>query len=91
MLIFIAGPIGIILTALAALTVLGAIIYVSLLGKERSKPLFCPYCASRSDVYASRRRFNCDMCHRPIIIGDNGEPAMAEPIDLTPKHNQPGQ
>jgi len=90
-LIFIAGPIGIILTALSALTVLGAIIYVSMLGKERSRPLFCPYCASKNDVYVSRRQFDCDMCRRPVIVTETGEPAMAQPIDLTARHNQPRQ
>jgi hypothetical protein len=88
-LIFAFPPIGIPVTALFALAILGGIIYVSMLGKERSRPLFCPYCASKNDVYVSRREFNCDMCHRPVKIDENGQPVMAQPIDLTARHNQP--
>lgn len=87
-LIFFAGPIGVILTAASAIAVLGGMIYVSMLGKERSRPLFCPYCSSKNDVYISRRELDCDICSRPIIIDENGEAAMAQAIDLTPRHNQ---
>ena len=90
-LIFVAAPIGVIITALSAIGVLGAIVYVSVLGKERSKPLFCPYCASKNDVYVSRRQLNCDICCRPILVGENGEVVMAQPIDLTARHNQPSE
>ena len=88
-LIFAFPPVGIILTILSAAMVLGGIIYVMMLGRERSRALFCPYCASKNDVYVSRRELNCDMCRRPIKVGENGEPVMAQPIDLTPRHNQP--
>lgn len=87
-LIFLAGPIGIILTALSAIAVLGGIIYVSMLGKEKSRPLFCPYCSSKNDVYVSRRELDCDICSRPIVVDENGEAVMAQEIDLTPRHNQ---
>ena len=87
-LIFIVPPVGVILAALSALAVLGAIICVSALAKERTRQLFCPYCASRNEVYASRREFNCDICRRPIIVDEFGEAQMAQPIDLTPRHNQ---
>ena len=88
-LIFIAMPIGVMLTALSAIAVLGGMIYVSMLGKEKSRPLFCPYCSSKNDVYVSRRELDCDICSRPIIVDENGEATMAEAIDLTPRHNQP--
>lgn len=88
-LIFAFPPIGIPMTALAALVVLGGIAYASMLGREKSRPLFCPYCASQNDVYVSRREFACDMCRRPVKINENGEPVMADPIDLTARHNQP--
>jgi hypothetical protein len=88
-LIFAIPPIGIFLTILSAAAVLAGIIYVMMLGRERSRALFCPYCASKNDVYVSRRELNCDMCNRPIKVGENGEPVMAQPIDLTPRHNQP--
>ena len=87
-LIFLAGPIGIILTALSAIAVLGGIVYVSMLGKEKSRPLFCPYCSTKNDVYISRRQLDCDICGRPIIVDENGEAVMAQEIDLTPRHNQ---
>ncbi len=90
-LIFAFPPIGIPLTALSALAVMCGIIYVSMIGKEKTRPLFCPYCASKNDVYASRREFACDLCHRPVKINENGEPVMAQPIDLTARHNQPSK
>jgi len=90
-LIFVFPPIGIPLAALAAVALLGGIIYVSMLGKERSRAIYCPYCSSKNDVYASRREFACDMCRRPVKIGDNGEAIMAQPIDLTARHNQPSE
>jgi hypothetical protein len=87
-LIFVAMPIGVVVTACSAIAVLGGMIYVSMLGKERSRPVFCPYCSSKNDVYISRRELDCDICGRPIIIDENGEAVMANPIDLTPRHNQ---
>lgn len=85
---FIVPPLGVALMALSALVVLGGIICVSTLAKEKTNPLFCPYCASKNDVYTSRRSFSCDICARPVIVDENGEPAMAQPIDLTARHNQ---
>jgi hypothetical protein len=87
-LIFIVMPIGVVVTALSAIAVLAGMIYVSMLGKERSRPLFCPYCATKNDVYVSRRELDCDICRRPIKVDENGEAVMAQEIDLTPRHNQ---
>ena len=88
LMVFIFLPIGILLMALSATVVLAAICYVSMLGKETSRPLFCPYCSSKNDVYASSREFDCDICSRPIVVDENGEAAMAQQIDMTMLHNQ---
>jgi hypothetical protein len=88
-LIFAVPPLGILLTTLSAAAVLAGIFYVMMLGREGSRAMFCPHCASKNDVYVSRKEFDCDMCRRPIKVGENGEPIMAQPIDLTARHNQP--
>ena len=67
--------------------VIAAMVYVSMLGKEPSRLLFCPYCASKNDVYVSRRSFNCDICRRPILVSEDGEPMAAEPIDTVARYN----
>lgn len=87
-LIFVAPPIGILLTILAALAVLAAMIGVSILGKEGTRKIFCPYCSSTNEVYMSRSGLDCDICSRPILIDANGEAVMAQPIDLTAQHNK---
>lgn len=87
-LVFVVMPIGIILMGLSAIALLGAMFYVSIMGKEKSRPLFCPYCSSKNDVYQSVREFNCDICKRPVKIDDLGQPVMAQEIDMTMLHNQ---
>ena len=64
-----------------ALTI--AIAWVSMLGKEGTFRLACPYCATPNEVYQSRRAFSCDICGRPVTVTENGEPIAAEPIDAT--------
>jgi len=86
--IFVFPPVGIIVTALSAVVVLGSILYVSILGKERSRKIFCPHCASMNEVYVSRREFNCDMCHRQVKVDESGEVIMAQPIDLFTRQSQ---
>jgi len=71
----------------SGLIVVGAMIYVSMLGREPSRALFCPYCASKNDVYVSRRKFSCDICRRPVLISDSGEPVPAEHIDTTARYS----
>lgn len=85
-LIFIVPPLGVFLAAVSAPTVLAAMVGVSILGKERTRQVFCPYCSSKNDVYVSRTKLDCDICRRPILIDGNGEAVMAQPIDLTPQH-----
>jgi hypothetical protein len=73
---------------LSALAVLAAMIVVSIMGKERTRQIFCPYCTSKNDVYVSRKSLDCDICRRPILIDENGEAVMANPIDVTAQHNK---
>ena len=87
-LVFIVPPVGVFLAAVSAPTVLAAMVGVSILGKEKTRQVFCPYCASKNDVYVSRTKLDCDICRRPILIDQNGEVGMAQPIDLTPQHNK---
>lgn len=72
--------IGIPLIVLSAVAILGAIVWVSMLGKEPSRPVFCPYCSTRNDVYESRKQFDCDICGRPIIISESGEALRADEL-----------
>ncbi len=71
---------------ISAVFVIGAIIWVSVLGKEPARTLFCPYCASQNDVYQSRRSFNCDICNRPILVSETGEAVAADPIDVEARY-----
>ncbi len=87
-LIFVFPPIGIFLAIVSALAILGAMVGVSVLGKEDTRQVFCPYCSSKNDVYVSKASLDCDICRRPVLIGPNGEATMAQPIDLTPQHNK---
>jgi len=69
------------------LVVIAAMAYVSMLGKETSRPLFCPYCSSKNDVYASRRNFECDICRRPVLVTEDGEVIAADENDLRARYN----
>jgi len=80
------GIVGAPVMLTSAAVVIVAIVWVSMLGKEPSRPTFCPYCASQNDVYQSRRSFNCDICNRPVIINESGEAVAAERIE-TPIRN----
>jgi len=73
--------------AVSALVLIGAMIWVSAMGKESHVPVFCPYCATQNDVYRSKRSFNCDICRRPIIINENGMALAAEHIDTQARYN----
>ncbi len=72
------GIVGAPIMLLSATVVIVAVVWVSMLDKEPSRPTFCPYCASQNDVYQSRRSFNCDICHRPVIVNELGEAVAAE-------------
>jgi hypothetical protein len=89
LIIFGLAVLGAPIMAVSIVVVIGGIVYVSLLGREPARPTFCPYCASRNDVYQSRRSFNCDICNRPVLISETGEPVAAEPIDATAHYTPP--
>lgn len=80
--------VGIPLMALSAVAILLAIGWVYMLGKEQSRPLFCPYCSSKNDVYISRRQFVCDICGRPVVVSDSGEALVAEAIDTEARYDR---
>jgi hypothetical protein len=82
------GIIGAPLIIAAILVLIIAMAYVSMLGKEPTRSLFCPYCASKNEVYASRKSFQCDICRRPVVINEDGEPMPAEPIDTTARYDR---
>jgi hypothetical protein len=71
------GIVGAPVMLISAAVVVLAVVWVSMLGKEPSRPTFCPYCASRNDVFQSRRSFNCDICNRPVIVNELGEAVAA--------------
>lgn len=77
------------LMVLSIVFVIAAMVWVSMLGKEAHRPVFCPYCASPNDVYVSKRRFNCDICHRPITFNDAGEAVAVEAIDTQARYDRP--
>jgi hypothetical protein len=83
---------GLILSALIAfiglpMLVLGiavlfvAMLWMSKLQKEPSRAIYCPYCASKNDVFNSRKEFSCDICTRRVAVSPSGEPIPIEPID----------
>lgn len=80
--------IGIPVMVLGAVVMLGAMAWVSILAKEPSRPVFCPYCTSKNDLYLSRRAFDCDICCRPIVMSETGEPMMAEEIDTEARYDR---
>ncbi len=80
--------IGVPVLVLSALAVLGGIAWVSMLAKEESRAMFCPYCSSKNDVYVSRKTFDCDICSRPVVVSESGEPVMAEAIDTEARYDR---
>ena len=70
---FILGILGGVLLLVGAVTILAGIVWTSVLGKEASKSVFCPYCTSKNDVYQSIQLFDCDICKRPIKFSADGE------------------
>jgi len=85
---FVLPQIGVPVMALAALAIIGGIVWVTMIGKESHRPLFCPYCSSKNDVFLSRRDFDCDICGRPIVVSESGEPLMANAIDTEARYDR---
>jgi len=79
---------GVPLLTLSALAIIAAIVWVTMLGKESSRTMFCPHCSSKNDVFLSRRDFNCDICGRPIVVSESGEALMAEAIDTEARYDR---
>ena len=73
-LIWISGP-GM---GVAAIMFLLGMIWISVLGKEPSVHVFCPYCASKNDVFRSRREVHCDICGRLMGVSEAGVPIPIE-------------
>ena len=51
------------------------------LSKEPTRHIYCPYCASKNDVFMTKREIPCDICGRRIGITASGEPVPLEPIE----------
>lgn len=77
--------IGLPLLVLGMAGLIGGAAWVAALSKEPTRQIFCPYCASANDVYASRRAFRCDICGRPVALGDDGQVIAV----LYPDHELP--
>lgn len=88
------GFVGLVLTLFGALMFLGvpllllgagiffvAMIWMAWLGKKPVRHLFCPYCATKNDVFMSRKEFACDICGRRVLVSPAGHPIPAEPIE----------
>ena len=80
--------IGAPLLVLSSVILLAGIAWVSMLAREASRALFCPYCSSSNDVYCSRRSFDCDICGRPVTVSEDGEPLVAEAIDIEARYDR---
>jgi ribosomal protein S27E len=79
---------GTVLTVLGILLVLSGaavffygMVWMVKLQKEPTRHIYCPYCASKNDVFVSRKEFACDICGRRIAISPSGEPIPIEPIE----------
>ena len=71
-------PVGVVLVAAAVVILLIGMLWISWLGRHQSLHVFCPYCASKNDVFLQHREFSCDICDRLIHLDKNGEPIAAE-------------
>jgi len=63
---------------LSILMIIVGMIWISWLGRHPSRHVFCPYCASKNDVFVSKQEFHCDICDRLVQLDKKGEPIAAE-------------
>ncbi len=70
---------GIIILAISIIISVVLMVWMIRLQKEPVRHLYCPYCASKNDLFCSRKEFACDICNRRVIISPTGEPIPAEP------------
>lgn len=71
---------------IAAILVAVVIFFITMLrvihlSREPHRTIYCPYCASKNEVFMSRTEIACDVCKRGIRIGVNGEPIPTEETD----------
>jgi len=79
---------GTILTIIGGVSILAGIapffygmLWMIKLQQEPTVVIYCPYCASKNDVFKSRKEFACDICARRIAVSPSGEPIPMEPIE----------
>jgi hypothetical protein len=77
---------AIMLLGLAALIVGAIMLFVGMLhvvnlSREPVRTIYCPYCASKNEVFVSKRELPCDICGRKIGITPHGEAVPLEPMD----------
>ncbi len=76
----------IMLLGFAALIVGAVLLFVGMLrviqlSKEPMRGIYCPYCASKNEVFITKREIPCDICGRKIGITPHGEAIPLEPIE----------
>ncbi|MBI2843518.1 MAG: hypothetical protein HYX78_08970 [Armatimonadetes bacterium] len=73
---------GIILLIIAGVIAFYEMMLMQRLEKaEPIRQIFCPYCASKNEVFMSRREFACDVCSRRIGVSPAGEVTPLEEIE----------
>lgn len=83
------GALGIavlILTGVALIVIGAVILFIGMirviqLSREPVRHIYCPYCASKNDVFLSKTELPCDICGRKIGITPYGEAVPLEPMD----------
>jgi len=65
--------VGIPLIVLGGAGFLGAMLWMAVQGKEPTRRVFCPYCATSNEVFRSRSEFACDICDRRVAVSPDGE------------------
>ncbi len=65
--------IGIPLMVLGMILFFVTLVWMLRLQREPTREVRCPYCASRNELFVSRKEFTCDMCHRPVGVLPSGE------------------
>lgn len=73
--------VGIAAIIICAVLLLIGMIRVIHLSKEPMRSIYCPYCASKNDVFLTKREIPCDICGRRIGIAISGEVTPLEPIE----------
>lgn len=80
-LLVVAAPVGIAVLLAAAGIFFYGMVWMMKLQREPVRHLYCPYCASKNDVFVSRKEFSCDICKRRVGVAADGQPIPLEPIE----------